>query len=553
MKRKYIHIRLYVAIAVGMLSCNKLDTRIDTLATEETIRSGYTSLRNFGYAPYGYLRTGFATMGGNLFATVTDEAEHTDPGSASQLFNQGSITPFSNPDNVYARNYEGIRAANYFLENSVNYREILALNRDTISDGGYQYGVDVGDIAWLRHESRVLRAYYYFDLIKRYGGVPLVTRVLQLADNTDLPKERYETLVEYIVSEIDDVKDNLQVNWRSFDEGRDGRFTKGAALALKSRVLLYAASPLHNATNDLAKWQRAAAAAREVIQLNQYGFHAGYAQLFVDVNTVLSTETIMAIRSGSTSQMEQLNYPVGTPGGASGIAPSQNLVEAYEYTGAPDPNNPFANRDPRLAATVAYNNSQWNGRTLQIWSGGQDDPANNNASPTGYYLKKFLNDNLNLVQGEARLRSWPLFRYPEILLNYAEAMNEAYGPDNDNGYGLSARQALNMVRNRPAVQLPDVVATTQAEMRNRIKHERRIELAFEDHRYWDLVRWKEAEVVLNQPLRGIRATNNGDNAFEYTVFEVEQRVFPAPRMYYYPIPQTELNKSDGILTQNEGW
>lgn len=537
------------------VSCSKLDTRIDVRDTDETITTGYTSLFGFGYAPYTYLQNGFGALTGNLFAAATDEAESTNPLSGARLFNDGAITPFDNPDNPYQNNYQGIRAANYFLENSDDYITRLARNRDTISDNARQYRLDVQDIAWLRAESRVLRAYFYFDLAKRYGGVPLITKTLKVGENTHLPRNSYEEIITFIEEEINAVKNDLNSNWKSgttADVSRDGRFTKGAALALKARALLYAASPLNNPDNDLSKWRKAAEAAREVIALNQYSFHADYGGLFLEAASVTSNETIFAIRLGASSSLERLNYPIGTPGGASGVTPSQNLVDAYEYLGTPNPANPYANRDPRLAASIVYNNSEWNGRTMEIWGGGTDDPAKLNTSRTGYYLKKFLNPNLNLTQSETKLRNWIVFRYAEVLLSYAEAMNEAYGPDNDNGYGLSARQALNQLRIRAGVGMPAVVAAGQAEMRERIKHERRIELAFEDHRYWDLLRWKNAETVLNQPLLGMRITRNGA-MFNYQVFEVEKRTFQSPRMYHYPIPASEINKSNGVLAQNEGW
>ncbi|MGC4235508.1 MAG: RagB/SusD family nutrient uptake outer membrane protein [Niabella sp.] len=551
MKKRYIHCCLLLSVMFGV-ACNKLDTRLDVQHTDETLATGYTALFGFGYAPYGYLTNGFHYLSGNLFAGATDEAENTDPASGAQMFNLGAVSPYANPDNPYSNDYAGIRAANYFLENSMDYRERLMHNRDIISDYGRQYNLDVQDIAWMRAESRVLRAYFYFDLIKRYGGVPLITKVLQYGENTDLPRNSFDEIIDFIVQEVDGAKDSLQTDWKSYDGGRDGRFTKGAALALKSRALLYAASPLNNPSNDVGKWQKAAAAAQEVIVMGQYSFHPDYSSLFLEDNATLSSESIFAIRLGASNNMERLNYPIGTPGGASGIAPSQNLVDAYEYKSTPDPANPYANRDPRFAATVVYNNSAWNGRTMEIFAGGQDDPANLNTSRTGYYLKKFLNPALNLTQGEAKLRSWIVFRYAEIILNYAEAMNEAYGPDNDNGYGLTARQAINQLRARTSVGMPAVVASGQAEMREKIRHERQIELAFEDHRYWDLLRWKTAETVLNQPLKGMRVSRAG-SSFSYQVFEVEKRIFQAPRMYRYPIPAEEINKSKNILTQNEGW
>ncbi|MDP4289615.1 MAG: RagB/SusD family nutrient uptake outer membrane protein [Bacteroidota bacterium] len=551
--KKYYPLIFIITIGLLITACNKLDTKIDTALTDKNISTDYNTLWSFGYAPYTYLTNGFYGIDNNLFAAVSDEAEQTASTSNAQLFNQGSWNAYNNPDNVYYHDYQGIRAANYFLEHSTNYKTFLALNRDTISDKQWQYKLDVQDVNWLRKESRVLRAYFYFDLAKRYGGVPLVTKTLQSNENTDLPRASFDDIINYVVSEIDAVKDSLQVDWKTFDVSKTGRITRGAAMAIKARALLYAASPLHNPTNDLTKWQRAATAAHDVIALNHYSLYSNYQNLFLVDNTTLSSETIWDIRLGATNDLEKKNYPIGTPGGNSGVTPSQNLVSAYEYTGTPDPTNPYANRDPRLGYSVVKNNDTWNGRTIQTWIGGTDAWTNTNTSKTGYYLKKFLNSNLNLVNNQSNLRSWILFRYGEILLNYAEAMNEAYGPDNDNGWGMTARQAVNTIRSRTGVSMPPVVATTQAEMRDKIKQERRIELAFEDHRYWDLLRWKDAETVLNQPLKGIKVTKNADNSFTYTGFSVENRVFIAPKMYYYPIPQTEISKSKGVMKQNPGW
>lgn len=551
MNTKYMTILPILALLMVAISCTKMDTRIDTQFTDAHIQSNYQSVRGFGFLAYAKVRNGFYSLDNNLFAAATDEAEQTASSSSAQLFNNGSWNAFNNPDNVYYSSYEGIRAVNYFLDYSVNYKTLLAHNRDTLNDNGLQYRRDVVDIAFLRAENRVLRAYFYFELLKRYGAVPLVTEVLSIDDNTDLPRNSFDEVLAYIISEIDAVRNSLQVNWKSYDASLDGRLTVGAALALKSRILLYAASPLNN-TGNTKRWQQAAQSAHDVIALQQYSLHPSYSSLFVGDQTAKSAETIWAIRQGASNALEHSNYPIGTPGGKSGVTPSHNLVSAYEYIGPVDPANPYANRDPRLQYSIVYNNSSWNGRTIEVWNGGQDSPTRSNTSRTGYYLKKFLNEKLNLTQEEAKLRSWIVFRYGEILLNYAEAMNEAYGPDQANGLTLTARQALQLVRDRADAKLPPAVANNQGELRERIKHERRIELAFEDHRFWDLLRWKDAQ-VLNEPLMGIQVTKTLSGNFEYTPFRVENRVFDASRMYLYPIPQDEISKSANVLQQNPGW
>ncbi|GAA3912333.1 RagB/SusD family nutrient uptake outer membrane protein [Chitinophaga oryziterrae] len=542
--RLYIYLSIIVALAS---SCSKdfLDTRIDTSQTDETIASNYATLFSFGNAPYVYMRDGLTALDGNLFAAATDEAEQTAPASLSLFFNQGSWNATTNPDNYYSSYYAGIRAANYFLERSVAYKTILGTSRDTISASEkINYHNDVQNIAWFRGEAHMLRAWYYFELSKRYGGVPLVTKVLSTSDNTNLPATPYDSIISFIVSEVDTYKDSVQLNWKTSSfSNYDGRFTKGAALAIKARALLYAASPLHNPGGDVTKWQKAAEAVHDVIALGLYSLDANYRTYFLLNNPVTSNETIYAIREPASNLFETSNYPIATSGGKSGVTPSQNLVADYEYTGTPDPANPYANRDPRLGYSVVTNGSTWNGRTINIAAGGTDDMANTNSSRTGYYLKKFVNDGLNLIQGQTVVHTWIVFRYGEILLEYAEAMNEAYGPDNDNGYGLTARAAINMVRSRTGVNMPAVTTTT--DFIAAVKHERRIELAFEDHRYWDLIRWKDAAVALNAPLQGVHS--------DYTVFNVENRVFDANKMYYYPFPQSEISKSGGVLKQNPNW
>jgi len=552
---------LACSLTTGLTSCSKnfLNTKIDTAQTEQTLNSNYTTLISFANAPYSYIRDEFTIMDNNLFAPVSDEAVQTLASSGVLLFDNGSWNAGTNPDNYYASYYNGIRAANYFIEQSPNYRASLALNRDTISSAGkISYTNDTLNMGWYRAEAHILRAYFYFELAKRYGGVPLVTATLGIADNTNLPRTSYDSIIHFIVSEVDTYKDSLQANWKtSAYTNNDGRLSKGPALALKARVLLYAASPLHNTSGDVAKWQNAGAALQDVILFAQgagaYSLHPDYRNYFLQNNTLTSNETIWAIRYVADNVLEKNNYPISTPGGNSGITPTQDLVADYESTGTTDPAKPYANRDPRLGYSIVTNDTTWNARRIDESPGGTDDMKRTNASRTGYYLKKFLNDGLNLVQGGTQVHNWPVFRYGEVLLEYAEAMNEAYGPDDAHGYSLTARQALNNVRSRTGVAMPAVTAVGQADFRTAVKHERRIELAFENYRYWDLLRWKDAAALLNQPVNGVSVTKNGSGQFIYTPIVVENRVFDASKMYYYPFPQTEIIKSKGVLQQNSGW
>lgn len=554
---KRFHIFIITLLMIISAGCSDvLDTKWDINLTDQMASQRYQSLASYGYASYAQVSNGFTALDNNILDAITDDAEQTKDVSNAMFYNNGSWNAFNNPLDNYAKLYTGIRYANFFLENSLDYQNFLAYKRDTMSDDQVSYKRDIQDIAWLRNEARVLRAYYYSELIKRYGDVPLITKVLAFGENADIARTSYDDVVDYIVSEIDAVKGDLQVNWKTFDISKDGRITRDAAVAIKARTLLYAASPLHNPSNDKSKWQAAVAAAHDIIATGLYSIDNGrtYQNLFAADGPYLSNESIWTLRLGTSNAFERSNYPIETVGGNSGVTPSQNLVLAYEYKGAPDPANPYANRDPRLGYTVVVNNSTWTGRKIEIWEGGKDDRNQPNTSKTGYYLKKFLDSNLNLEMNQVKTRNWFVFRYAEILLDYAEAMNEANGPDADpNGWGMTARQAVNAVRSRASVGMPDVVAADQAEMRDKIKRERRIELAFEGHRYWDLLRWKDAETALNQPLKGIKIDKNPDGTFAYTEFTVEPRVFTAPKMYLFPILQTEISKSNGILTQNPEW
>jgi hypothetical protein len=280
----------------------------------------------------------------------------------------------------------------------------------------------------------------------------------------------------------------------------------------------------------------------------------------------------------NSNAFERANYPVGmTNGGLAVTAPSQNLVDAFEMrNGLPitdpasgyNPNDPFTNRDPRLAFTVALNGSNLGvvgatPRPIQSFVGGADEiGAKYGATTTGYYLRKMLVENFDPSRTDGRPKSWVLMRYEEVLLNFAEAANEAYGPDivppASNGFSttLTASAAINLIRARTGVSMPAIPASLSKEvMRERIRNERRVELAFEEHRFFDVRRWKIAEVTENLPLRGMRVLPNGLGGFTYQVFTVEPRSFDATnnKMYLYPIPFQEIAKSNGKINQNPGW
>ncbi|GAA0549328.1 RagB/SusD family nutrient uptake outer membrane protein [Chitinophaga japonensis] len=546
------------AAMMGMLSvaCQKdfLDRQISTELTEEQVFTSYARTRDFLVGTYAALPAGFNRIDNAMLAAATDDAEFTWEGGAIQRYNNGSWSPYINPDDNWNATYAAIRRTNQFLEKSGNVNlDTYKLNPDPTAQ--QTYNNMVADLERWRHEARFLRAFFYFELVKRYGGVPLITRVLELTDNLDLPRNSLEECVQFIAAECDSAAAGLPL---TTDDTNTGRAVKGAALALKSRVLLYWASEGYSGGGMQSRWEQAAAAAKAVIDLNVYQLAGNYRALF---NTYNNSEIIFARRAGAANSFESANYPV-YDGGQSGTTPSQNLVDAYELTDGSrfDWNNPahasapYKDRDPRLSMTVIANNTTWRGRSMEIWTGGKDGPEIDRASRTGYYLKKYMDENLDLVQNKASVHTWIYFRLAEMYLNYAEAMNEAYGPDQDpQGWGLSAIAAVNAVRGRASVNMPPLLAGqwNQADFREKVRNERRVELAFEEHRYWDLRRWKLAADMLSAPLKGVRVTRVDDTTFSYAPFELEPRVF-LPKMYWYPVPQSEKIKSPA-LEQTPGW
>ena len=592
---------ILVLCSIGFAGCKKdfLATQVQQNFDEELfLNSGFDNLKAFGMGVYNYLPH-FNGYGGHaMLAAASDEADYARFG-AIQNFNIGAWGPFNNPDDVFGDYYKAIRHANLFLEKTVDFPKMIV--QDTISNKLAYIG-NVDDFTKLRAEVRFLRAFYYMELIKRYGGVPLITKTLTPEEAFGLKRNSFQECVDFIVSECDAVYDDLTNHYINYgipagatvgrgdggtDNNRLGRIEKPAARALKVRALLYAASPLHNSANDVQKWELAAAAAQQLFSdpncAHVNMLNSNYKDLFTSQNTTNNLTPRKGANSGiimtrpfdkASDAFEKANYPVGmTNGGQGATCPSQNLVNAFEMktTGKPitdpasgfDPANPYSNRDPRLSWVVVVNgstmgnNTNNTARVVESFMGGADGiGAKTGATTTGYYLRKMNVENFDLTKANSKPKAWVLMRYAEVLLNFAEAMNEAYGPDakptvNNTPFTRSAREAVNLVRTRATMPaLP--AGLSQSEMRERIRNERRVELCFEEHRFFDVRRWKIAEQTERAPLLGMRVTKNANNTYSYSEFTVEQRVFD-PKMYLYPIPYEEIAKMGGNLVQNTGW
>ncbi len=554
----YIYISAAISIAFTLSSCNGfLDREEDSFIDKTATFDSYNRTKQYLTYAYTLLPDGLNRFSREaMLASATDDAEFAIESAEIQQFNNGSWNALNNPDDVWNRYFSGISKCCTLLENTDHVNlDISRLDPDK----QVEYANSLKDIRMWRAEARFLRAYFHFELLKRYGPIPIVTSTLSLNGNYEnTPRPTMKEVVDFIAKECDIAADTLELMpWRNVNDAF-GRATKGAALALKSRLLLYAASPLYvdfgdtneaNKPTDVALWKSAADAAKAVIDLNQYELASSYADLFK--NDFQNKEYIFVRRYAANSDFEKSNFPVSF-GGQGGTNPSQNLVDDYEMLdGTPfdwnDPAKaaqPFENRDARLGATILMNMAPFKGKKVATYPEGADASPNPNATKTGYYLRKFLNEDVNIqTGGSSGGHVVPLFRLAEIYLNYAEALNEC-DPTNPD-----IALYLNKVRNRAS--LPNVSALSQEQMRTVIQHERRVELAFEEHRSWDVRRWKIASSTLGAPLMGVQIERKPLGGYTYMPVKVEQRVFQ-PKMYWYPIPQSEVLKLKQ-WKQNNGW
>lgn len=508
---------------------------------------------------YNHLPDGYSRFGGAMLAEACDEAVCSNSGAAINLFNKDAINTTTNPDDVWDDMYKGIRKCNIFLkELDPDSGIIVKTNSIVVSDGK----VNVRD--YYKGQALFLRAFFHFELLKRYGQIFCVDKVLNPFNENEIynvKQSTFDEAVEFIVKDCDAASALMPTAYP--DDSYKGRPISNTPLALKSRVLLYAASPLNNSANDKTRWKRAADAAKVLI--GKYSL-ASLSKIFTEE---YNAEIIFAAKVTNRNDIETYNYPVSFQGSGY-MNPTEDLVSAFGMTSQThigrltnfDATDPYSlsntrKREERLKYTVFYNRSVLKDTVVETYVGGKDGLFSTaNATKTGYYMSKFIDPSLNLSKGITSKRAWVFMRYAEILLNYAEALNEY---DNVTNF-TEITKYLDILRNRaglrPFSTADKTLLRDQMEMRKYIKQERRLELAFEEHRFWDLRRWKDAETVLNQPVKGMRITkDNATGKFTYTVFEAENRVF-LPKMYWYPIPRKEILKyrNAGItITQNPGW
>ena len=583
---KYIGI---ISLLLGLFSCSDLMNKgpLDKIAedavwndlnlAEAYINNQYRVLPKIGW--YDWVRA-------YQLGCFTDEAAHKYSYHGVNDYYNGAMTPSNTTSlDVWSYHYGFIKGCNVFLQ---NVDEIPA-----------ESDAEKAKRDRMKGEALTLRAWSYLDLAARYGGVVLVTEPFTLNDEFKRDRSSFEETVALVVKDLDDAAALLP---DTYSDNKDwGRFTKGAALGLKSRMLLYAASPLFNKNNDKSKWDAASKAAKDVIdyagRTGLYELHGGK-DTYKDIFMMMQNKEMMIIR-GNDPVIDDgyFGYFIvvegvgggtdgnGYCGGWSTTMVSQNLVDAFDMVDGSsfDWNNPehaadpYANRDPRLYVSVTIDGSTWvRDSIVQFWISEKNNKftepqyLNNNFSTpnqnfeidnlvygrnslgnpqergncpeTRYIYRKSMDDKYDMEENQYPFPvSWIIMRYAEIVLNYAEAAFEA-------GNESEALTYLNKIRTR--VDMPPVSASGDA-LRQKIRHERNIELCLEAHRYFDARRWLTAEKDFSEPLYGISIVKdkNSDKKI-YTRFKFQNRRFPS-QYYLQPIPIGEIQRSG--IEQNSGY
>lgn len=578
-------------LTVNFTSCDDyLDKEVDLTLDAEQVFQKFENTRGYLANIYTYLPDAFVGYTDGQFRGASRDCMTDNALSFwsvhyyhSVLTDAYSATNHPFAEDFWPKNFRGIRAANTFLKYA---RESVVKNTEMDGDDNRLYDRYMA-------EARLLRAIFHFDLASWFGDIPIIGEdengepiIFEYTnpEQMNMPRTNCAEALKWIANECDKIKDILPFRYTQ-EELNWGRVNGAAAYALKARALLYRASALHNTNNDPSWWREAATAATDFIaknkiQSNPYRLYTtsdndpnqNYYECFISTPH-LNNEYILSRSEWQTREIELFLAPCGFSGSVNSTGrtnPTQNLVDSYETkNGLPidqdssyDPQNPYANRDPRLEQTILHHGSLWGDakqdeeREVDVTYGsGKDYHELHGGTLTGYYTKKFLN-NMSFKSPTTYTHACPIFRYAEVLLNAAEAINEAEGPDN-------AYQYVNEVRAR--VGMPPYSGMSQSQLRERIRNERRIELCFEDHRFFDERRWKlfegkTAASEKSQPyyqqvynIYGVSVTPAQSTVFNYGSAEMHQsRAFNSPKNYYFPIPDAEIKRLPN-LKQNSGW
>ena len=554
MKFNKIAILLLSADLLTTTSCDFMDCDESDNYTLQEIQGSYNRVKQFVTSIYGYLPSDFCNTHGAMLDATTDDAIHVYESSAIQRIVNGTWSANYTVDDKFAYYYNAIHDANCYLTT------LSGLTFDTWENGDdYQDWMQNYDN--YQYQVRFLRAYFYFELVRRYQNVPLITKPLSQTETNQIEPSSAQEVLKFIINECTEIAPKLPIKSTSIAQAENGRATRAMAMALKSRAALYAASPLYSTNGDNAKWTEAAKASHDIIaSAGELGLGLDtYANLFKSKN-YNSKEVILCRPTGTSKTFEQANYPMGVTGGNTTTCPTENLASAFEMKDgrAFDWNDPtmkanqYKDRDPRFYLTIVHNGMLWPAKkAVDISEGGANGLPLTNATTTGYYLRKYVDNSISFEAGSttaATHHNWILFRYAEVLLNYAEAMIHVNGNCDykDATYTMSVREALNAVRKRAGI--PEVAACSQDEFLMRVKHERRVEMAFEGQRFWDLRRWKNLDETKN--IYAVRITHH-DGVLSYEKTLLSERSV-SNKLYFYPIANVELFKNKKLV-QNSGW
>ena len=589
--KKYSIFALALAMgAMTLTSCedafgNFLDKQPSNELTKAEVLGSFTLLEQNHNDTYNFLLHGANRINNSWLDAATDLAESSIGTSGTRTsFNIGNYYGSGGAaelTSVWESRYRGIRKCN------ITINTLEAENADKLRPADLSVELFQTRKTNFIAEARFLRAYFYWELFLRYGPVPMVTT--ELDPNGDLmtgytERPDLKTFMDFLFKEVKECEAGLKTYAETSDETYAGEVNQPTARALYVRMMLYMASPRFSAQSGIT-WQQAADAAKDFIadygdnyrlETRTNGGVAAYNNAWLLNSYADKNPEVIFFRNDVAIGWSGISTdtPVGE-GGQGGLCPSQNLVDMYDMedgsapftqydaTGAPvyvngkpsvnaesgyTDQNMWKNRDPRLAASVLYQGSEWNGRAINVIYGQSDNPiGNQNVTPTGYYVRKYIPETIlsSNHSGTAK-RLWRIFTYSEILLSYAEALNEADYAGNKS----LVCNLLDQIRHRGGI-IGNVAnradLNSQTAMRNFIHKERTIELAFEEHSWWDVRRWNVAGEALGRDIYGIDVAADGT----ITRKVAQQRKWQ-DKFYLYPIPEAEVWKI-GQDFQNEGW
>ncbi|GAA3653077.1 RagB/SusD family nutrient uptake outer membrane protein [Flavivirga jejuensis] len=543
-----------------VIACNDdfLDVNPKDRVSETDVWTDPSLVSAYHNALYNGIPHGFSR---HMISKYTDEAFSNGDNVQRNTFDADNIFSYRARQNYlyfWQRGYLYIRKINIFIEEMEDPQITLE-------------NVDV-----LIAEAKFVRAFINFELIRRYGGVPIIEKSYEIGEEINFERSSFDDCVAFINKDLEEAIAVLPKS-HATTSADFGRGTQDACKALQSRMLLYAASPLFNTSDDMGKWQLAADAAEELLNAG-YSLYPDYRQMFIQPSGSENSGLIFARNFSSTNSHQapiiNMNRRYGGYGGWGATnGPTQNLVDSYPMTNgelpfldsegeninpdaAYDPQNPYANRDSRLEATILHNGSVYRGDTMEMWISddaatyGFDSFRQSGDNPrSNYVLKKFAPDeDVALSFQTPYTMPWVYFRLAEIYLNYAEAKFEL-------GDEETCRQYINMVRARPSVATSPVDNNVSGEALRRVLYnERRVEFAFEGQRFFDMRRWKLDNEEFSTDLRGMEVIKNTSTGeIIYTPFVLGEREPFEDKMYLLPIHTDEILKSSGLLEQTDGW